>query len=213
EVLRAWPIWYHKQAKPQIRAMNHYADSKCLREKHKMRTAGEAENLARGLTGRDHRNSDECECEICMEMEAKYHCERPHSCMTRAKKLLDTLPGKWDPRLAVSNPDEGNEDEQEDERQIPQFKPNIITATQLTDVFRIFTQGRVFNSLGEIPKQRQNEAGRITIATDGSCADNGDDDARAGAGGYISVNDPRNFAIKIPDSLEQSNQTGELIAI
>ncbi len=56
-------------------------------------------------------------------------------------------------------------------------------------------------------------APEITVYTDGSCTDNGSMEAKAGAGIWYGLNDPRNRAIRLPENLEQSNNTGELIAI
>ncbi|KAJ3818263.1 ribonuclease H-like protein [Lentinula raphanica] len=53
----------------------------------------------------------------------------------------------------------------------------------------------------------------ISVYTDGSCANNGGDDAVAGAGIFAGENNPLNRAIKIPRELEQSNQTGEIVSI
>ncbi|KAF8191386.1 ribonuclease H-like protein [Pholiota molesta] len=53
----------------------------------------------------------------------------------------------------------------------------------------------------------------VTVYTDGSCENNGHEDARAGAGIWFGENDPRNQAIRIPELIEQSNNVGELIAI
>lgn len=57
------------------------------------------------------------------------------------------------------------------------------------------------------------DATAINVYTDGSCKNNGDEDALAGAGVWYAPNDARNLALKIPPDLKQSNNTGELIAI
>jgi hypothetical protein len=43
------------------------------------------------------------------------------------------------------------------------------------------------------------------VATDGSCFNNGQDDAAAGAGVFYEQGDDRNEAIRLPEVLEQSN--------
>ncbi|KAJ3998742.1 ribonuclease H-like protein [Lentinula boryana] len=53
----------------------------------------------------------------------------------------------------------------------------------------------------------------ITVYTNGSCENNGGEDAIAGAGIFVKDNNPLNRAIKIPNELAQSNQTGEIISI
>ncbi|KJA14736.1 hypothetical protein HYPSUDRAFT_150029, partial [Hypholoma sublateritium FD-334 SS-4] len=51
------------------------------------------------------------------------------------------------------------------------------------------------------------------VYTDGSCTDNGNLDARAGAGIWYGRDNPRNKAVRLPESMHQSNNTGELVAI
>ncbi|KAJ3838212.1 ribonuclease H-like protein [Lentinula raphanica] len=53
----------------------------------------------------------------------------------------------------------------------------------------------------------------IDVYTDGSCEKNGDDDASAGAGIFCAHDPGISRAIRIPKSLKQTNQTGEIIAI
>lgn len=52
-----------------------------------------------------------------------------------------------------------------------------------------------------------------TVYTDGSCLNNGNKNAIAGAGIYIDSIPPIIHSIKIPNELQQSNQIGEIIAI
>ncbi|KAJ7133770.1 ribonuclease H-like domain-containing protein [Mycena crocata] len=51
------------------------------------------------------------------------------------------------------------------------------------------------------------------IATDGSCFNNGQDNAIAGAGIFFEEDDPRNRVIRLPEEIEQSNQTAEVVAV
>jgi hypothetical protein len=46
EIVQARPIWYHGDADRKIRLLNHGAASNCLKEKHAVWTAGDAERLA-----------------------------------------------------------------------------------------------------------------------------------------------------------------------
>lgn len=45
EIVQAHPIWYHGDADRKIRLLNHGAASNCLKEKHAVWTAGDAEHL------------------------------------------------------------------------------------------------------------------------------------------------------------------------
>ncbi|KAG6894619.1 hypothetical protein C0992_005383, partial [Termitomyces sp. T32_za158] len=58
------------------------------------------------------------------------------------------------------------------------------------------------------------EAGNtLLLATDGSCTNNGDDDAKAGAGVFYETNSRLNMSVRVPSHLTQSNQSGELLAL
>ncbi|TFK89514.1 ribonuclease H-like protein [Polyporus arcularius HHB13444] len=52
----------------------------------------------------------------------------------------------------------------------------------------------------------------MTIATDGSCLRNGERDAQAGAGIFVATDHVLNQARRLPSDLDQSNQTGEVVA-
>ncbi|KAI0686285.1 ribonuclease H-like protein, partial [Cytidiella melzeri] len=52
----------------------------------------------------------------------------------------------------------------------------------------------------------------VTIYTDGSCINNGDFNARAGAGVWYGLNDARNLSIRVPGPI-QTNQVGEILAV
>lgn len=49
--------------------------------------------------------------------------------------------------------------------------------------------------------------------TDGAALQNGDENAQAGSGLWYGQNDPRNAAIRLPDTIEQTNNAGEAVAI
>jgi ribonuclease HI len=51
-----------------------------------------------------------------------------------------------------------------------------------------------------------------TTYTDGSCTDNGKENAKCGGGTWFGQNDPRNKALRVPGEI-QTNQIGELAAV
>jgi ribonuclease HI len=79
-------------------------------------------------------------------------------------------------------------------------------------VSRIFTEGTTTN---DVPDMRLDHtfATEEYVATDGSCFNNGQDNAIAGAGIFYEDDDERNEAIRLPKTLEQSNQTAEMVAV
>ncbi|THU92022.1 hypothetical protein K435DRAFT_672931, partial [Dendrothele bispora CBS 962.96] len=226
-ILRDMPIWYHIFAEPRIRRLTGSNTSKCLRSKHNLQTVGEAEDLAAPLimiNGRQsrHRPNNQCNCRDCTEIRVTTNCDHPHLCMVRAQELLDTLPPKWDPRV------EQPEDVETDLTSIPKtreeeiFDYHLTTTGDLSDIFRIFTN-KSHTPVNETYVRRvqtdslDNEILAIA-ATDGSCIDNGQDSALAGAGIYFAEGDPRNKSLRLPKmagdtQITQSNQTAELLAV
>ncbi len=61
-------------------------------------TVGDFIELANIATGIAHRPSATCKCNECTHARRSAVCANPHLCATRAKEMLSTLPGKWDPR-------------------------------------------------------------------------------------------------------------------
>ncbi|THU81372.1 hypothetical protein K435DRAFT_844759 [Dendrothele bispora CBS 962.96] len=192
------PIWHQMEADPSRKQLSHTLASKCLKMKHNVRTVGDAEELAKNLEEEEHELQNNCKCQICNRLKQTTSCTHPHSCMKQAAKLLDTLPQKWDPRA-----DFPEEYQKEIRNHDPNWKPfdNRITTTgELKDVFRIFTNKKITptNTLPNLRTEHTQDNRHIVtreviVATDGSCLNNGNDNARAGAGMY-------------------SNQTGELVA-
>ncbi|TFK95021.1 ribonuclease H-like protein [Polyporus arcularius HHB13444] len=52
----------------------------------------------------------------------------------------------------------------------------------------------------------------ISVATDGSCLRNGEQNAQTGVGVYFGPDNERNRGVRLPTALEQSNQSGEVAA-
>jgi ribonuclease HI len=93
-----------------------------------------------------------------------------------------------------------------------QFSREAQTVKSLSDAVRIFTEGATCNDRPKIEKSTE-ERDLVIIGTDGSCMNNGQVDARAGAGGYSEAESELNFAIRVPKDQVQTNQTGELLAL
>ncbi|KAH9941472.1 ribonuclease H-like domain-containing protein [Amylocystis lapponica] len=87
-----------------------------------------------------------------------------------------------------------------------------MTTGSLAHIFRVFTEGDVVNERPPV-KGTAVTVPTLSIATDGSCFNNGADNAAAGAGGYVAENHQNNFAIRLPNTVRQSNQSGELTAV
>ncbi|KAJ3978667.1 hypothetical protein F5890DRAFT_1393221, partial [Lentinula detonsa] len=177
-ILRNMPIWYHREADPLIRSMNSTKASVCLRTKHKIRTVGETVDLTTKIQDEAHTQSSVCECTGCNEIRAKWKCEHPHGCANQAKKLLDTLPPKWDPRSELPEDYQGEykTSREENRNNIKPFDKRITTAGSISDIFRIFTDPdtKTTNQLPNL-KEPAEILEDVVAATDGSCENNGEE--------------------------------------
>ncbi|TFY59887.1 hypothetical protein EVJ58_g5494 [Rhodofomes roseus] len=219
DILRSMPIWYHGEADARLRRLQHSKTSRCLQDNHQIMTVGETETLASNLNSPGHNPRRNCACAICKQTRRNTMCESPHACFTKAKELLDLLPEKWDPRQPKPEDSERISHLTEEDRELlgedkyTLFDASITTRGNLTELFRVFTSGETSKETYQTAAPQHQELPRFTIATDGSCHNNGQADAQAGAGGYAGEGSDENFSLRLPDNLTQSNQTGELVAV
>jgi ribonuclease HI len=97
------------------------------------------------------------------------------------------------------------------------FDPSVTNKTQLSEGLRIFTKP---DRIIPIPAYRlrtprrdhEQETSQLTIYTDGSCSNNGKQNAVCGSGIWVGDNHHLNKAIKVPGT-SHSNQIGELSAV
>jgi ribonuclease HI len=213
------PIWLcgKDPAKMNKRELNSEA-AKCLRDKHGVHTVSDAKKIATIPKPPEHREFDKCKCTACMFIKEQVSaCVNPARCIQMVTYLLNRLPPKWDPRGPKP------EDDEEAPSLEPESTPNnnnntdvfdrfITTHRNLGDAVRIFTMGEKSNTLPQLGNTVTGSE-RLVIGTDGSCFQNGHEDARAGAGGYVDTYHDLNFAKRVPNNIEQSNQTGEMMAV
>ncbi|KNZ82218.1 hypothetical protein J132_04178 [Termitomyces sp. J132] len=148
EIMEELPIWYHFAADPKIHKMNSGKVVECLKAKHKVKTVGEASELANILLNCGHVESDECECPGCMMLENTKGCLHPHLCVNRVNNMLNTLPSKWDPR--AEQPDDRinqmcSEHQDEDTSPVVCFNARLATEGSMADLFRIFMTGPMYH--------------------------------------------------------------------
>ncbi|KAL4255512.1 hypothetical protein AB1N83_014246 [Pleurotus pulmonarius] len=207
-VLENMPIWFHARENSRLRKAATSSASICLRNKHNVKTVGDAVTTASCLNDPEHRKSKKCKCQGCKGARDNYKCTHPDSCFKRARQLLNTLPQKWDPRKAnIQAP--GYEAHHEGWQT---FNKQLTTVSNIQDVFRVFTEGDthdepIQDEEIDIPQET------IRVATDGSCLEASTTTASAGAGIFYGMNDARNMAIRVPRHWAQTNQTGEMTAV
>lgn len=136
---------------------------------------------------------------------------------------MSTLLPKWNPATPGNNDNLDLTDEEKaqnkkarDENEPIKFDPNVTEKGPISKGFRIFTDPNA--KMHQQPwRQRsrvQDENNEnITVYTDGSCENNGQEDARAGAGIWYGPDDERNKALRVPKNMPQTNQTAELLAV
>lgn len=224
------PMWYHLGAKPILNRLNNAPNTECLRENHGVRSVGD---IVRIINRRDHHPDPDrpcsvrrnCACLVCRRERAQAACENPTKCYRAARTLLDSIHEKWHPDWSDDDDDlsltRHRKIKNMNMRQCVQdddayllFDPSITTRSTLEKGFRIFTDPeapavvpgrRNINALN-LPREA------LTLYTDGSCLNCGDENAMAGAGVFYAEGNPLNAALKVPGPL-QSNQAAELAAI
>ncbi|KAJ6571551.1 hypothetical protein B0H19DRAFT_860252, partial [Mycena capillaripes] len=215
ETIRGLTIWYHFKSHATKRLFNR---TLCLKSKHKVKTVGETEELARRLQTPGHRNRRNCACPGCIKTrtECNNSCESPHLCYIKARSLLASLPDKWNPLTPQPEDyevdDSNNWNEPLNEREV-KFNPVVTTEGGLTGSFRIFCDGqRSSNTAPNTRFEPEPDEEKIIAYTDGSAINNGKEDAQAGAGIYYGPGDGQNKMIRVPTELLPSNNVGEILA-
>ncbi len=217
DIINAMPMWDHLYADriPLGRLTVPSRLLSCLQDRHALKTVGDFNALAQVLENATHRPRLSCECTDCTRLKAEAGCLHPHLCSTRAKEILNTLPGKWDPRGRHAEDHERANMEVLSRENLADdlvpFDRSITTHGNLGDVFRIFTSEAPVSNERTVNAVTENGTA-VTISTDGSCLRNGERNAQAGAGVYVEENQTLNQSLRLPDWIEQSNQTGEIVA-
>ncbi len=187
----------------------------CLQTKHLAKTVGDISRLAEVLACAAHGPRKACKCAGCAYLRTSVGCDNPHLCGSRARDLLATLPSRWDPRERAPEAYEqsvmdGLQQEGNEPSIIP-FDRRVTTEGDIGQAFRVFTDpGPVSGDV--IQMELLEDGSRVTVATDGSCLRNGEQDAQAGAGVFFGSGNRLNACLRLPKDMDQSNQTGEMSA-
>lgn len=210
EILRKMPIWLHREA-DGLRVIHNSKETRCLRDNHKVKTVGETETIAKLSRTARHTGRRNCRCAGCASLRL-VDCICPYKCMRKATELLSKLPLKWNPMSRLPEDLEPENLPETGSEHADYFDWRITTKGTLADAFRIFTNG---DRSEEIPAKEweETELEELRFYTDGSYKNDGDAGPMTGSGIYCENDNLRNRAIKIPEELKQTNQTGEVIAI
>ncbi|KAF5320843.1 hypothetical protein D9619_000262 [Psilocybe cf. subviscida] len=221
------PLWYHighDTDNPDVAQPSRYVNwnnlkhAQCIRITHNVVTVGDAVTLHQRTLSAAHSARRNCKCQPCKEDREK-GCENPHECATKCAKLLNKLSPKFLPALQaeIGNDIPVAQDmilEQADKK----YFNKLAHISNLDDGFRVFGQHSTTSqtplTIGSLPPGTNRVNVPTTIVyTDGSCEHNGTLHARAGAGIWYAPDDLRNKSIRLPEEIEQTNNTGELVAI
>ncbi|OSC96466.1 hypothetical protein PYCCODRAFT_1350802, partial [Trametes coccinea BRFM310] len=219
KILRSMPMWDHGEAdKAKIRRLGSQSRATaCLKNVHMLTTVGDFEEFAAERDDPSHDRNSRCECDRCTSLRLENGCVDPDACYRRAEEFLNTLPQKWDPRGEHPEDHESAlttravELYEHTEGRVEIFDRRVTTHGTVGDAFRLFTGPEdVCNKLPAMNTVLTR--GLTSVATDGSCLNNGERNAQAGAGVYHGPNHPRNQSVRLPNGMEQSNQSGEIVA-
>lgn len=226
------PAWNHPGVEDVI---SRNPQAKCLAENHKSTKVKDLLRIRERLQGSYNRGPHQpdytCLCEDCSN-DKDNGCINPQRCALEAQKRLQAITPKLHP-LRPPNQDnltgsrsrnnsnlrttdtENNESNDEENPGVT-FNPSVTIKTDLTDCFRIFVNpSKIMN----VPASRRLPPRGIiipeediTVYTDGSCLNNGKENAQCGSGIWFEEGSEHNCAIKIPGP-DQSNQIGEIAAV
>ena len=129
----------------------------------------------------------------------KLGCTHPQRCLETARKLLDALASRWRPSAPTTSVDNvpAIPIQRSEDTEVGVLVNTAREAMNLRDSIRIFTeQGRMLEATS-LPTEDASKQLRtdLVVYTDGSCIDNGTDEAWAGSGVWYGDNDPRNAAL------------------
>ncbi|OJT05923.1 LINE-1 reverse transcriptase -like protein [Trametes pubescens] len=222
ELKRAMPIWYHLAAEPG-RLMANSVAGKCLRDRHRVLTVAQCEELAVRLRpeNEEHVPSKDCVCVECALDRTALGCLNPHRCVCAAERLIERLKPKWNPSqneggdgLSLTRRRKrANVSARADDQRIV-FDPSMAQDVPVAEVFRVFTDETCMSASAAVrlPRPFGVQCEEVEVYTDGSCLNNGEASAAAGSGVWFGLNDPRNEGVRVPHDA-QSNQVAEIYAV
>ena len=207
------PIWYHIRSTRSTRKLYKTKHAKCLRNKHSVRLTRDITLLINDLS-EEHTPTRNCKCDTCKNMRSEKKCTHPFECINLAATLLEKIYPKWNPSIGqtISPTIQPNDEQQQSEEDILIERGN--EATHLKDSITIFgNKSRTTPNTPWTNMRTMNAPNRpTTVYTDGACLNNGEENTSAGLGVWYGDEDTRNLSMKVPTH-EQSNQTGELLAV
>ncbi|KAH6905948.1 ribonuclease H-like domain-containing protein [Coprinopsis sp. MPI-PUGE-AT-0042] len=219
---REMPIWHHLGFGGADSFRQNSTHAACLRSTHEILSPQEACKKRRKRKPyvpkkRPPTPKKRCACEDCT-VQRETGCNDPEGCRVTATKIMGKLPAQWkpSPENQAQRDCEYPPNEIYDNSQGKEFERDKPTQTSLAECFRVFTaknQSFEETHANLPPPDAPPSRTTVVVYTDGSCFDNGSDEAKAGAGAWFGDDDPRNIAARVPPNVAQSNNSGEIMAI
>ena len=197
EARHEMPVWLHCKANQDVAQLYKTDGAKCLKRRHRTHYMKQLVDMTENIP-ENHRETNFCTCEACKKA-SDIGCTHPNRCFEAARMLMGGLAPIWRPR---------NQETQgyKNARPLATTRANpsdgVVVdtnreATDLRESIRIFTKRETLLSATAL-QETQDEALRnaeLMVYTDGSCVNNGTEEARAGSGIWYGNNNPRNTTI------------------
>jgi hypothetical protein len=179
------------------------------------------EEAAEGEALKNEDIARECACRDCVD-DRETGCIDLNTCRKSAANFILALKQKWRLKLEMINKDTEEyvfpSEEEEERMDIREGRTRRRQFRDRMEIKSLKKGFRVFADLTDLsdklPKAQKKDSapiqqGRanITVYTNSFCRNNGNLDAKAGAGVWFGQNDPRNIKARVPDFLLQSNNT------
>ncbi|KAH7905232.1 hypothetical protein BJ138DRAFT_976902, partial [Hygrophoropsis aurantiaca] len=138
------PSWFHLGTPPNT---YHKSRDECLKTKHNSVNVGGLLRISKRLDSppEPHSSRRNCKCGCC-KADRERGCENPHKCATTAKKIIDSICPRLNPKNAPRHDNLTlTHTRKEKNRQAIKtgqgeilFDPSVTTRAALEDCFRIF---------------------------------------------------------------------------
>jgi ribonuclease HI len=216
------PAWHHAYSieGPRKKTYNNKW-GRCHQETHSFTTTGDLYHHVMKNKNSEHRNRYDCDCYGCYA-DRLDGCQDPIACRRSADDKLGMIRIDWNPkhRAAMRSWEKKDDDPQEEENPDPEpedrelvWVPRIQPNNDPNEHVKVFTSGRRDICIPQIDTRDQaRRVSTITLYTDGSSLENGEQDSRTGSGVWYGPEDERNRAIRLPP-LFTTNNAAELAAI
>lgn len=215
------PYWYHIGNVPKLKSRYGDPHGECQRTVHNIYTVKDMYEHAIKHNSEGCSKRKNCKCDLCRD-DRERGCPDPTRCRKNAVSKLDNLGAAWDPRR-----DTEEAEAREEARRVALGPPpagyvrvlqDLSSPTTPEGAVRIFTKPRdsdapMTPTAGATESATQTNGNTVEVYTDGSCHNNGTADAQCGSGLWYAEGDERNTSARIGPPLEQTNNTGELVAV